>query len=296
MPRGRGGGRAGGGRRLGSAGAVAPGVGMVAKSRQGERAPPGGGGAGGAGSAGFYGGLLRFLKTTRVPFLVGGTFAVNAYTGQSRETKDLDIFCRPSDYPRLLKLCAEAGYQTEVEDERWIAKVHKGRLYCDVIFGSANAVAPVTDDWFAEEHRTKVHGVTVRMLAPTELVWGKAFIMDRYKYDGNDIAHVILIKHREIDWKRLVHHFDQHWEVLLEHLIRFRFIYPSERDAVPAWVLDLLLERFADLRRLPEAHKRVCRGRLFSRDDFEIDVMEWGFADVVGDHQVDRLSKRMGRK
>ena len=237
------------------------------------------------GEAAFYPALLRFLKRTRVPFMVGGTCAINAYTGQSRETKDLDIFCRPSDYPRLLRRCAEAGYKTEVEDERWIAKINKGKLYCDVVFGSANAVSPVTDEWFLEQHRARIHGTMVRMLAPTEVIWGKAFIMDRYKFDGNDIAHMILCRHTQVDWRRLLHHFDQHWEVLLVHLVRFRYIYPSERDVVPGWLLDQLLERLGEQRGLPESHKRACRGRLFSRDDFEIDVRDWGFADVVGDHR-----------
>ena len=56
-----------------------------------------------------------------------------------------------------------------------------------------------------------------------------------------------------------------------------------ERDVVPAWLLDELLDRLAAQRQLPAPLTRICRGRMFSRVDFEIDVREWGFADVVGD-------------
>lgn len=231
----------------------------------------------------FYAALLRRLKKTRIPFILGGTVAVNAYIGLERATKDLDVFCLAGDYPRLLKVLAERGYKTEVEDERWIAKVREGPHYCDIIFGSANMVAPVTSEWFKEARPATIMGSRVRLLPPTELVWSKSFIQDRYKFDGNDVAHLILVKHDEINWKRLLGYFEQHWEVLLMHVLRFRYIYPSERGRVPRWVFEELLGRLEAQRRLPLSRKRSCRGRVFSRDDFQIDIEEWGFADLVGD-------------
>ncbi len=67
------------------------------------------------------------------------------------------------------------------------------------------------------------------------------------------------------------------------HLLNFRWIYPSERDAVPAWLLDELLDRLANQRQLPPPQLKICRGRMFSRSDYEIDVRDWGFADVDGE-------------
>jgi hypothetical protein len=230
-----------------------------------------------------YARLLRLLKGARIRFLIGGTCAINSYLRTKRDTKDLDIFCRAGDYPRILKLAAAHGYRTEVEDERWIAKIFLGQAYCDVIFGSANMVAPVGDTWFREAHPARIMNTPVRLLPPTELVWSKSFIMDRYKYDGNDVAHVILVKHRAINWRRLLSYFEQHWEVLLSHLIKFRYIYPHERDLVPRWLIDELLSRLADQRKMPVPRLRACRGRIFSRDDFLIDITEWGFADLIGD-------------
>ena len=37
-----------------------------------------------------------------------------------------------------------------------------------------------------------------------------------------------------------------YWEVLLIALLNFRFVYPSERDLVPQWLLDELLDRLQD--------------------------------------------------
>src|SRR5436190_1224197 len=103
--------------------------------------------------------LLKLLTKSKVPFRVGGTCAMNIYVGMERQTKDLDIFCRAGDYPRLLQAAAAAGFETEIEDERWIAKIRKGKHFCDVIFGSTNTATPVTNDWFQEIHTATLWNV-----------------------------------------------------------------------------------------------------------------------------------------
>ena len=112
---------------------------------------------------------------------------------------------------------------------------------------------PVSDDWFREAYEVEVYGTKVRITPPTEFILSKLFLQDRYRYDGADVAHVILRKHDEIDWRRLLAAMELYWEVLLIHVLNFRFIYPTEREAIPRWLLDELLER---LRR-----RRRCRRR-----------------------------------
>jgi hypothetical protein len=230
----------------------------------------------------FYAESLRLLKETGIPFLLAGTYAVSAYTGIQRPTKDLDVFCKAGGYPRILARFQELGYAAEIEDERWIAKVRKGAHFFDVIFNSTAGIMPVTDAWFADARAATVYGVEVRILAPTELVWSKCFVQNRERYDGADVAHVILKQHETIDWQRLLAHMEPYWEVLLMHILNFRFIYPSERGHIPRWLFDELLDRLAAQANLPVPQTRACRGRLFSPHDYLIDVKEWGFADVVG--------------
>jgi hypothetical protein len=122
----------------------------------------------------------------------------------------------------------------------------------------------------------------VHITPPTELVWSKLFIQDRYRYDGADVAHVILRKHEEIDWRRLLTYMEAYWEVLLLQLLNFRFVYPSERDLIPRWLLEELIGRLVAQLDLPPPNIKVCRGRLFSPRDYIVDITEWGFADVVG--------------
>ena len=231
----------------------------------------------------FYTQAIRELLDAGIGFLLAGTYAVSAYTGISRQTKDLDIFCKAGDYPRILARFQELGYATEIEDDRWLGKVFKGEHFFDVIFASSNGTMPVGDEWFENARQMEMFGSPVRIVGPTELIWSKCFIQLRHRYDGADIAHVILKAHDQIDWKRLLAHMEVHWEVLLVQLLNFRWIYPTERDKVPAWLLDELLERLSKQRELPSPQMKVCRGRMYSRIDYEIDVKEWGFADVGGE-------------
>ena len=230
----------------------------------------------------FYADSLRLLHGSAIPVLVAGTFAVNCYTGINRATKDLDVFCKAGDFPRILLHFKEHGFETEVEDERWIAKVRRGDCFFDVIFGSATAVVSISDHWFQESHPAELYDVPVQLTPPTEMIWSKALLQNRHRYDGADIAHLILRQSERIDWQRLLTHMEQYWEVLLIHVLNFRFIYPSERERVPRWLFEELLQRAHRQVDLPVPQTKVCRGRLFSAEDYRIDVQSWGFADVVG--------------
>src|SRR5690606_8003635 len=94
---------------------------------------------------------LKLLKESGIPLLLSGTYAVTAYTGIHRPTKDLDVFCKAGDYPRILAFFQARGYRTEVEDERWIAKVWKEDRFIDIIFAMSNGAIAVTDDWFGDD-------------------------------------------------------------------------------------------------------------------------------------------------
>lgn len=230
----------------------------------------------------FYADSLDILIKTKIPYMVGGTLAVGCYTGIDRPTKDMDIFCKASDYPKILNAFAEQKYKTEATDERWLAKVFKGKYYLDIIFNSANGAMPVTDEWLKESQNGKIFDIQVKLLPPTELIWSKVFVQDRYKYDGADVAHMILTKNKDINWQRLLSYMDQYWEVLFIHVLNFRFIYPSEREKIPKKIFDELLSRLNHQMILPTQQTKICRGRLFSREDYKIDITEWGFTDIVG--------------
>ena len=231
----------------------------------------------------FYADSLRELTAAGHPFLLSGTYAVSAYTGIVRPTKDLDVFCRAGDFPRILHHFQDLGCEIEIEDERWLGKVKRDGIFFDVIFASSNGTMPVNDGWFERARQIEVFGTPVRIVSPTELVWSKAFIQLRHRFDGADVMHVILKQHAQIDWRALLFYMENHWEVLLAHLMNFRWIYPTERDHVPRWLMDELTERLRLQLDLPPPRMKVCRGRMFSRIDYRVDVQDWGFGDVGGE-------------
>jgi Uncharacterised nucleotidyltransferase len=238
-----------------------------------------------AGAEAFYAQALRELAKLDLPFLLAGTYALSAYTGVTRATKDLDILCKPSDYPSVLKHFRNLGYRVEIEDERWLGKVFQDEHFFDVIFASLHGTAPVSDRWFDSAPRIEVFGTPVRIIAPTELIWSKAFVQLRHRYDGADVAHLILKQHDQIDWRRLLAYMELHWEVLLAHLLNFRWAYPSERDCVPRWLMDELVAHLKTQLELPSPRVKICRGRLFSQVDYESAVKEWGFVDADEDSE-----------
>jgi hypothetical protein len=230
----------------------------------------------------FYSECIRLLTASDIPFLLSGTYALACYTGISRPTKDVDVFAKAGDALKILAYFKDHGFDVQVVDERWLARIVRGELFMDVIFNMPTASIHVTDHWFDQAPRAQLFDTSVRLVPPTEFVWSKIFVQDRYRYDGADVAHMILKRHEEIDWRRLLSHLELYWEVLLMALLNFRFIYPSERDLIPRWLLDELLERLHAQLDMPTPEMKVCRGRLFSPRDYLIDITEWGFSEAVG--------------
>jgi hypothetical protein len=83
----------------------------------------------------FYRTVMQTLKTHEVPFLVGGAYAIGGHTGIVRETKDIDLFVKPSDCPRALEVLEAHGYLTELTDPIWLGKAFHGKSFADFPLG-----------------------------------------------------------------------------------------------------------------------------------------------------------------
>ena len=223
---------------------------------------------------------LDMLNRSGVPYLVGGTYAFQYYAGIARSTKDFDIFVRPRDMQRVLDVLQRAGFKTEVAFTHWLAKAHHGDRFIDVIFSSGNGVAEVDDEWFVHAVDEEVLGAPVRLSPAEEMIWSKAFIMERERYDGADVAHLFRHCSGLLDWDRLVKRFGSHWRVLLSHLVQFGFIYPGERSLIPSAVMKELLSRLSSELEVPTRDSKVCQGTLPSRGQYLVDVDEWGYEDA----------------
>jgi len=210
---------------------------------------------------------------------VGGGYALERFLGAGRSVKDLDLFVHPRDVDRLLEHLGARGYRAERVFPHWLAKIRRGADHIDVIFDGGNGACPVDDEWIRHGVPARILDLDVRLCPPEEMIWSKAFVMERERYDGADVAHLLRALAPSLDWARLVRRFGRHWHVLYAHLVLFSFIYPGERHRIPA----SLMRRCADLLegelRQP-APGRVCRGTLLSRAQYLVDTREWGYDDA----------------
>jgi hypothetical protein len=223
---------------------------------------------------------LQVLRDSDIPFLVGGAFGFESYTGIVRHTKDLDLFVRPLDSQRLLRCLAEAGFDTTVRFPHWLGKAKKDEQSIDVIFSSGNGVCTVDDGWFNHAIPSAVVGIDVYLTPVEEMIWSKAFIMERNRYDGADIAHLLRARGAALDWARLLSRFNRHWRVLFSHVVLFGFIFPEQRLRVPDWFMREMLRRMdQEMHALP-ADRRVCQGTLLSWSQYLVHVDQGDYEDA----------------
>jgi nucleotidyltransferase DUF2204 len=223
---------------------------------------------------------LEMLNRSGVPYMVGGSFAFQYFSGISRSTKDFDIFVRPRDVRRVLDVLTRAGFRTEMAFTHWLAKAHHADKFIDVIFNSGNGVAEVDDEWFAHAVSEEVLGVPVKLCPAEEMIWSKSMIMERERFDGADVAHLLRHCSGLLNWDRLVRRFGSNWRILLAHLVLFGFIYPGERALVPATVIRELVNRLLAELDVPTRDSKVCQGTLLSRAQYLVDIDEWGYEDA----------------
>ncbi|HZX42088.1 MAG TPA: nucleotidyltransferase [Myxococcaceae bacterium] len=221
---------------------------------------------------------IQVVQAAGVPFLVGGAYAFAHYTGIYRDTKDLDLFVAPTDVERAMEVLARDGWRTEHHPDGWLAKGFKGEYFVDLIFSSGNGVAVVDASWFEHAVPGRVFGQDVLLVPAEEMIWSKAFVMERERFDGADVYHLLRAFAAKLDWGRVLRRFERYWEVLLGHLMFFRFAYPSDRDVVPDRVLTDLLSRAVETLKSGPEEERICSGDLLSRVNFRLDIDSWGYA------------------
>jgi hypothetical protein len=225
----------------------------------------------------FYAEALSELVESGIPFLVGGAFAFEHYTQIERYTKDIDIFLRKQDLEQTLEFYRARGFHADILFRHWLAKVYAEHYFIDLIFSSGNGLAVVDDAWFEHAVETNILGVPVKLCSAEESIWSKAFIQERERFDGADVAHLLHRVGPTLNWRRLLAIFGPHWRVLLAHIIVFGFVYPDRRDNVPSWVTAELVARLIAERDDPS--DLVCNGTLLSREQYLFDITQLGYTD-----------------
>ncbi len=234
--------------------------------------------------------VLTALEGEGIPYAVAGAYALLEHTGICRTTKDLDLFLTAESSSAAISFLQRRGFECEVCDPVWLAKVHRENFFVDLITGMSNATISVDDSWIRRARPASVLGTQTRVLAPEELLVSKLFVMRRERFDGADIAHIIYGTQGKLDWGRILQLAGEHWEMLLWALILFRYVYPAKSDYVPAVVWQELLAKFTKQISEPDRQARF-RGSLIDDNMFAIDVNDWGLENLLEEYRARRLSK-----
>ncbi|HXT68676.1 MAG TPA: hypothetical protein VN700_02915 [Vicinamibacterales bacterium] len=224
----------------------------------------------------FYREVLASLTKAKVPFLVGGAFAFCRYAGIDRRTKDLDLMIEERTWPDFARVVRAAGIHTRLTFPHWLGKALSPAGQVDVIFNGGAGLTPVDAEYFTHGVRAPVLGFDTMLCPAEELIWSKAFIMERERFDGADVLHLIRALGDRLDWRRLRRRFAGHEPVLRAHLILFKYAYPSEASQIPDWLEDELI---GAIPRAEPSNQPVCRGTYLSRAQYLVDVDTWGYAD-----------------
>jgi Nucleotidyl transferase of unknown function (DUF2204) len=235
----------------------------------------------------FYRRALAILSDAGIPHLVGGAYAFARYTGIERHTKDFDIFIRREDFNRAAWAFKKAGYRTELTFPHWIGKAYSGEDFVDLIFSAGNGVASVDERWFDHAVDEQVFGMDVKLIPPEEMIWSKGLIMERERFDGADVAHVIRAVGDKLDWRHLIDRYGPFWRALFAHVVLFGFIYPSDRSKIPSWVVGELTQKLQEETLAGgDGERKVCYGTIVSRQQYLKDIEEWGYEDARLAHEL----------
>ncbi len=222
---------------------------------------------------------MELLRANDIPVLLGGAYALCVYTGLARHTKDIDFFLRAADVDRTLALFEQHGFRGGKTFPHWLAKIHCGENFADLIYATGNGLCQVDDSWFKRARDEEFLGQSVKVMAPEEIIWMKAFVQERERFDGADIAHLIQSCAESIDWTHLRDRFAEDWRVLYGHLVFFGYVFPSERHRVPLPLLREMSTRIEQEGNAPAVEK-ICRGTFLSRAQYLPDVNERGYRDA----------------
>lgn len=230
-----------------------------------------------------YRDVVEALQRARIPFAVGGAFAIHMHTGIWRTTKDLDLLLEPRVVPRALTALRQTGFETYIEDPIWLAKAYRGNYFVDLITGMGNACLIVDESWIERSVKDEVLGIGCQVLGAEELIASKVFVAFRERFDGSDIIHVIRARGHELKWDRIMELLQSHWDLLYWSLVLFAYVYPARTQLVPERVWSELTRRF-EQQVLHPKNDAPFRGTLIDPKMFAIDVKEWGERDLYHEY------------
>lgn len=205
----------------------------------------------------------------KVPFLLGGTFGLAAYTDIWRETKDMDFFIKPENKDKLIDAFTKAGFEDYYDqlpyDRNWIYRSTKHGMIVDIIWMMANRRAVIDEVWFQHALPVQLHGEHVRIIPMEELFWCKLYIMQHDRCDWPDLLCVAYMNEKTFRWEHLFERLGNDLPLLASIISILMWVSPRKARELP----DMLYQKLGitkPLETITAEEEKQRRDFLDSRD------------------------------
>ncbi len=190
---------------------------------------------------------ISALRTIGRPFMLAGAFGLASYTGRWRNTKDIDFYVLPRDRELMIEALTAAGFADYYDKlpyvRHWIYRAYKDDCIVDIIWAHANQRAEVDEVWFENACEVKVHGETLSVVPPEELLWCKLYVLQKERCDWPDIFNLIHSLNGELDWPRLQERVGDDLPLLIALLTIYGWLCPGDKLALPDPLRSILSSR-----------------------------------------------------
>jgi len=187
--------------------------------------------------------VIHEARTARIPVAFGGAFATAVYTGDLRNTKDLDFYILPEDRDRMREAIGRAGLHDLFDqlpyDRSWIYRGSTGDVIVDAIWAMANHRATVDARWLSQGPEVVIRGERLRAIPAEELIWAKLYIVQRTRCDWVDVINIIDARAESLQWEHLLDRLAEDLPLLAGALSVFAWLAPDQVQDIP----DLVWER-----------------------------------------------------
>ena len=190
---------------------------------------------------------IRALTEAGVPFVIGGAFAVHHYSGDWRDTHDLDIYLERAHVPDAVRVLTDEGFRDGGEmaagDREWIYHAMKDGALVDLIWQSPHRLSVVNESFYERGREGEFLGLRTRFLPPEELLLAKIYTINQHRCDWPDVLHVVRSCPDDFDWQLVLDKMGENWPVLLSFVVLFDWVYPNEWCCIPKALREELLRR-----------------------------------------------------
>lgn len=187
--------------------------------------------------------VVARLEDAGFDYAVGGGLSTSHWTSGASTIRDVDLVIREEDAGGILRVLADAGYETAEMDRSWLHKAFKDGVTIDLMFELKNGAR--FDDLFGDHRkRGELFGTVAWVIAPEDQVASLTGTLSRETVGQHWYDVIDIMSNNDLDWDYLVTRTEA---VPLKML---SVLYYATAERVP--VRKGVVERLQEMAELPE--------------------------------------------